>query len=72
MATPRGTTGRARFERAVGASQEGGSAVVNCAKTTKSGGECRSLSRSITSAARDLRPREDDSEPIEWPRHAEP
>ena len=56
------------FSRAAGASREGGSAVVNCAKTTKNGGECRSLPRSNTSAARDLRPKKGDSNPIEWPR----
>ena len=44
-----------------GDTQEGDFVVVDCAKTTKSGGECRSLSRFNTSAARDLRPREDDS-----------
>ena len=54
MASSRGTIGQARFRRAAGASQEVDSALANCAKTTKNGGECRSLSRSNTSAARDL------------------
>ena len=60
MASSHQTIGQARFRRVAGAAQEGGSVVVKCAKTNKNGGECRSLSRSNTSAARDLRPREGD------------
>ena len=45
--------------------------VVNCTKkNTKNRDKCRSILASDTSAARDLRPRKGDSNPIELPRRA--
>ena len=47
--------------------------MVNCTKkNTKNRDKCRSLLGSDTSAARDLLPREGDSNPTERPRHASP
>ena len=69
----RETIEQALFFCVAGAAQEGDSVVINCTnKTTQNGGECRSILRSNASAARDLRPKEGDPSPIEWPRHAKP